>query len=741
MIAKITSFGCFKFGPVLCATVVAGFWLTTDAFAARAKKKDAAPVTEEAKIDFKASDMLKKGLELLEMKQEERALKLISSVPRMFPNSKIRFDAYLALGKYYSEKRNYELAVKQFRQLDESEDPDQQAEGLYQTGICYYNLNNYDKAFMDLRRVTNEYPWSVYANEAYYYIGQCHFKQGRWSKAIEALEMVGTSVPVNVEGSTKAESGHRLYVKVFDKDLVVLMSQSRKLQVDVTTKGGDSEKMALEPLGRSGEYFIGSVATELGDPKPGDGKLQILGRDTVSVTYADENTEEGKINQKRISTIDMVSTASVGFTDGAYREYTKGVFGNQDCFIRVKDLDRDVSKERDLIKVRVYSQHKIEKQPGADDASKGVDLSTDEQTDRYEKRSEVEMSLTETEAHSGIFVGTIVPKVVQVDTDIHPADGVLYCMQGDEVVIEYMDDFQMASADPLEDTAKAKLLIGQIQDVKIEHRVVDSIELKARKNLIEAKIFLKLGQVFKEVGLTKNAADKAAEGLDRIEDLISTSMKASLDRSVVEEAFSVKWELLLVQDRLPEAIDVCRTLTQLFPDSTLVDKALLKIGLAKMETGNPEEAIQIFNSVVSLPKSDLKAEAQYSIGVVMENQAISRAREGEQPQLSAAMMAYKKCAEQYPDSPFAGEALDKIANYYITTKDYARAVELMESVFQDYPDASFLDKMLLKWVIASYRMGSYATAKQKAEQLLSEYPNSPLAEKARQFMDVINKKM
>ena len=44
-------------------------------------------------------------------------------------------------------------------------------------------------------------------------------------------------------------------------------------------------------------------------------------------------------------------------------------------------------------------------------------------------------------------------------------------------------------------------------------------------------------------------------------------------------------------------------------------------------------------------------------------------------------------------------------------------------------------------VIATYRMGNYPVAKQKAEQLLSEYPNSPLAEKAKQFMETIQKKM
>ncbi len=163
-----------------------------------AQEKAPAPVAtkdpEEARLEFKATDMLNKGLELLELKQEERAVKMIASVPQMFPKSKARFKAYLELGKYYITRGSFDLAIKQFEHLNESENPDEQAEGLYQTGICYYNQNSYDKAFMSLRRVTSEYPWSVFANESYYYIGQCHFKLGRWAKAVEALEMVGTSV-------------------------------------------------------------------------------------------------------------------------------------------------------------------------------------------------------------------------------------------------------------------------------------------------------------------------------------------------------------------------------------------------------------------------------------------------------------------------------------------------------------------------------------------------------------------
>ncbi len=690
-----------------------------------------------SKEDYKANDMLNKGLELLRMKQEDRGVKLITSVPQMFPKSKIRFKAYMALGQHYKKKRNFEMAIKQFSQIKGIEDEEMLAEGIYETGICHYHMSSFDKAFMSLRKVTNEYPWTVYANEAFYYIGLCHFKLGRWSKSVEALEMVGASVPTNVRGNVYAEAGQRFYVKIYDKDLVVLKSSNEKLSVTLTTESGDRENVVLEALGRSGEYYLGSIPTLPGEAKSGDGKLQIIGGDVVKVAYTDQNTESGERNQQLISTAKMVSTASIGFTDGAFREYTKGVFGDNDCFVRIKDLDRDKTNERDTITCKVMTRYVVKKERSLE--QEGIDLD-DEDDEEIRLRDTVTVQLTETAPHSGIFTGKAMPVVVTDNSRINQGDDELAAMQDDDIVLEYFDNFHIKGDSPRRVTYEAKLLIGAIKDVKIIHREVNSPDLKAKKQLIEAKIFLKLAQIFKDVGLNDNAYEKADEGLDRVEDVIRMSLRSSMDRAIVEEAFSIKWDLLLAKDRLSEAIRVCRSLTQLFPDSTLVDKALLKIGLAKMESDDPRhvnEAVSIFNSVIRLKKSNLKPEAAFRIAQVYEKRAMRHQR----PDLSRAMLAYKKCAESYPDSPFAGEALEKIVNFYINNRDYTRAIELMERVFQDYPDASFLDKMLLKWTIAAYRLKDYRTALAKVDQLLTEHPQSRLAPKARKIRDSIAKKV
>lgn len=109
--------------------------------------------------------------------------------------------------------------------------------------------------------------------------------------------------------------------------------------------------------------------------------------------------------------------------------------------------------------------------------------------------------------------------------------------------------------------------------------------------------------------------------------------------------------------------------------------------------------------------------------------------------MAKALSSYQKCADTYASSPFAGDALDKIVDYYITARDYSRAIELMERVFLEHPDATWLDKMLLKWGVAAYRLRNYQMAYDKFNQCILEYPSTSSAEKAKVFIKAVAKKL
>ena len=710
--------------------------------AARKSSKRSGATSEADRTEYKANDLLNRGLELISQQQEERGLKIIQSVPEMYPESKAKFKAYVALGDYYISKHNYDAAVKQLLLASNSEDDAVKAESLYRTGICYYNMNQYDKAFMILRKVTNEFPWSVYANESFYYIGMCHFKLKHWTRAIEALEMVGTSVPLEDNNNTPAELGQRLFVKVYDKDLIVLLDSKEKFKVTLEVATGDKEDIELSILGKSGTYYLGSIQTVPGKAIPGDGILQCIGTDKTKVIYNDKNTETGERNQKILTSVDMVSSASIGFTDGAYREYTKGVFGNQDFFIRIKDLDQNTSDQKDSINANVWVEFKEEKEK--DYTHTGIDM--DEQEDVYIQRDALNITLLESEPHSGVFVGSAKLSEALSTNDVNNSDQILHAQKGDYIILQYSDQTNISQEENKLLQYKAKVLIGAIQDVKIEHREVDSLQIKAEKDLIESKIYRKLGEIFKDVGLMKQANEKADEGLQRVNSVIRIGMKASLDRTIMEEAFNIKWDLYLIKGKLNDAIRTCNTLIRLYPDSPLVDRALMKVATAKMESKDRhanDEAIQILRGIVGLQNSTLKAEAQFMIAQSVEQNLIDRykVKNSVNADFSSAMVQYKKVLDNYPDSMFAGQALEKISNYYISTKDYSRAIEMMEQVFNDYPDAPFLDQMLYKWTLAAYRLGQLDVAKQKCDQLLSEYPDSKSAPKAKKIQEILAKKL
>jgi len=717
-------------------------------------KRSRAANSADGQMEYNAQDMLKKGIEFIESKQDDRGVKLISSIAQMYPKSKAAVKADLVLGDYYIEKKQFDLALKRFLKASAAEDLDIQAEAFYKLGICYYNLNDFNQAFMALRQVTNKFPGSIYANEACYYIGLCHFRLNRWTQAVEALEKVGTSIPQSESSNgaeakeVTAEAGQRLFFKVYDEDLVVLYG-SGGLKVTIADANGDSEEIELEPLGKDGATYLGSIPTALAEAKPNDKTLQCKGGDEVTVTYTDSHSADGKQNKKILAKVKMVSTATVGFTDGAFQDYNYGIFADQDFFVRVRDLDLDVSPEKDKVKVKVSSLYRVEEKK---DPAAGVNLDAVQET--FKERDSKELVLTETAPRSGIFTGVGRTAMVSAkgegeSVDI-PDPEALLVDKNDTISLEYLDEKHMAGTDPAQRTFKANLLTGEIKDVKIEHRVVDDPEIRARKNLIEAKILLQLGQIFKEVGLLDQASNKAQEGIDRIDDLMKSNVQTSLDRAIIEDAFNTKWELLIVQNKINEAIQVCSTLIRMFPDSSIVDRALMRIADAKVNDGSiraREEGLNIYRGILQLAKSNLKPEAQFKIAEAREQVAVAETKERQKrepsykPNYSNIMLDYKKCADNYPDSPFAGQALEKIADYYVEAEDFQRVVELMEQVFRDYPDADFLDRMLLKWAVAAVKLGKLDVAKEKCEKLLSEYPNSSSAKKAEQIKQMIEKKL
>ncbi|MFM9194313.1 MAG: tetratricopeptide repeat protein, partial [Planctomycetia bacterium] len=611
-------------------------------------------------------------------------------------------------------------------------------EGLYLQGIAFFQTRQYAQAFPLLRRITNDFPNTIWANQSYYYIGMCHFAQGNWNKAIEALGLVGTFVDDKSGAVEYAEAGRRFYVKIHDTDLPVLDKLGQEVKVKVTSASGDSETVSLVPLPGDENASIGSIATALGQAKPGDDVLQVIGGDTIRTSYVDNNTLEGKKDVDRTREVKVVSSASLLFTRGDFESQAVAAFLGQPVFVLLSEADLDVSAKADSATVRVMSRFKEEETDEVrSNSSTGVDIERmlRSEEEQWRTRDEITVTLAELKAlaaeatagaagktpasapasaagdtvHTGRFGGqfSLVPFVE--DQPVDRADAALTAAVGDEIVATFVDELHVGGTSPR--TVTATTTVASEIDSKpraVQYEVGDPV-VAAKKSLVESAAFLELGRIFKAMGLVKGAVEKVGEGLTRIDPIIRQS--GSLPGSLTEEAFRTKWELHIVADDFQQAIQTCELFNRLYPESPFVDRALLQIGQIKEEKKLPDEAIRVYQRILALPASQIKPEAQYRIAQATEKLPHPGAAE-------QAIVQYKLCAERYPESPFAGESLGKLVDYHIEKKDNTAANDLLEQIFQDYPDAQFLDAMLLKWVMVAYRTGDFQRAYDKCTQLL-----------------------
>ncbi len=708
---------------------------------------------------YAAHRLLQRGQELIESGEHERGTKIMETIIEQYPDDPIRFRAHLALGKQALARNEQSQAIGHLRALRPLDQPDGQMdeesrelflESLYLQGIAFFQTRQYGEAFARLRRITNDFPNTVWANQSYYYIGMCHFAQGNWTKAIEALGLVGTFVDPDTAGLDRAEAGRRFYVKIRDTDLQVLEKLGQEVRVSVASASGDSEVITLVPLPGSDSVSIGSVATAMGPAIPGDEVLQVIGGDTIKTSYLDGNTLDGGRDVTRTSEVKVVSTAAVMFTRGDYESQAAAAFLGQPVFVVLFDADLDASPRADKATIRIISRFKEEESEETASTRAGVDiermLRAEEET--WRTRDEITLSLAELPAAAGGPEGQAAAAAADIvrtgrfggrfqlgafleDQPVEKSDDVLTVAIGDEIVASFVDETSLASDGPR--TATATIVVAsEINSApQVKQADVSDPVVAAKKNLVEAAAFLELGRIFKSMGLGKGAAEKVAEGLARVEPVVRQS--ANIPVAQVEEAFKAKWELHIVADDFEAAIRTCELFNRLYPASPLVDQALLQIGRINEEKKRFPDALRVYGRVLGLPSSQIKADAQFRIAQVNEKLHGAGSEQ--------AIVQYKLCAERYPESPYAGESLGRLVDYHIEQKDYAAANDLLDQIFQDYPDAQFLDGMLLKWVMVAYRMGDYPKAYEKCSQLLFEYPESSFAEKARAILPKIEQKV
>ena len=749
--------------------------------------------------DRAARKLIDAGDARLDAEESTKALEIWKSVIERYPRSRVRFTAHIRLGKYYLDReRAYDRARTHFEAVttEDNRDDAQRAEAMLNVGICHYWSRLYGKCFQVMRDVIEEFPVSPEVNQAYYYIGLGHFQQGHYSRAITALEKVGTTLTAEDSNNEKLEAAKRFFVKVEDADLAVLTSED---SVDVICKssGGDQETVQCFPIGRNVRIVLGSIPTKLGVPVPGNGVLEIKGGDTVDILYTDAHTADKTINVEVLSTVTVVGDGIVQIKDGAFVETIKGVVLGKTVNVEVVDADRDISAGADQVQatVSIYrrkTDEEIETEtadliakqeiPTDDEAAKALvdveDLAMfdeEEKIDRFKLIEQFPVTLTEVVVQrelstrfnlsqesdtdegddskqnpdgapaptaepapavsSAIHSGVFRATVSVIRSDASISDQVLQALPSDQVRVTYEDKLNTGEGIAVL-TTSGRCLEGNIGGVRVTRALISDQALRVQTQLKTADALTRIGNRYKEFGLEKKADEKYKLALSICEDMMSEVQR--LRGRLLEETYVQLWHIYFEMDRLNLASAMCARLQREFPSSGFVDDALLQLADVARVEGDLNRAIGIYTRLVNMKTSQLRGEAQFGIAECFESMAVAQTNEAAVAQLQdRAFQEFKKVYDQFPESGRVGEAVAKMADHYYQQKDYARAIDTFETVLDSHPDARFLDVILFNYGRCLFRMDRQGPARQRFEQLIADFPESQLAPDAKKIAEAL----
>ena len=701
------------------------------------------PAVERGSIveDRAARKLLQAGDARVEVGENEKALEIWESVIERYPRSPIRFEAHIRLADHFlKELREFDKARAHYEAAaqEANSDDELRAYAFLNTGTCYYEAGRYGNCFKIMRQVIENFPASPQVNEAYYYLGLGHFKQGHYSRAIEALEKVGTALSDKDAKIEKVEAGKRLYIKIDDKDFASL-EPGEQVEVICQTKSGDQEKVLCDAIGRNAKMTLGSIVTQLGNPEPGNGTLEVRGGDLITVTYVDKHTADKKFNTRRLKEVLVVGNGIARIADGSYQHDLQAAVLGKPLHLQVSDADHDTTAGVDRLEATVHiyrrkSSDEVDEEIAERVASGELGEAPEggtlkDQIDPLKLVRSLPVHLRES-SENGVF---------RLALPLQAGSGVPNALHADPsqiVRLVYLDKRHLGE-DAVTRTAEAKVIEGNLGEMRVTRTDISDEELQLKTQLRTASALTQVGNHYKEFGLDDKATLKYSEALIVCEGILDRARK--MGGSLLEETYVQLWRIYFAMDELNLALAMSRRLQAEFPTSAFVDEAMLQQAHVERKRENYARAIGLYTAISKLPNSDLRGEGQFYVGECYEEMALKATAEQATRLFEKAFLAYQAVYENFPESGRIGDAVAKMAAFYYQKEDYSRAVDVFENVLSDYPDANFLDVILFNYGRCLYKLGRKPEARRRFDQLINDFPESEIAPEAKKIVDALKK--
>ncbi|MBM4040948.1 MAG: tetratricopeptide repeat protein, partial [Planctomycetes bacterium] len=297
--------------------------------------------------------------------------------------------------------RRFDDAIQRLQKLTLHKDRGVQAESYYQLALVKFDQEEYRETLEQVDQVLARVPDHALAR----------ILEGRTKVRLRKLEE-----PTELQIGTAAARrflvpGRSLKVNLEDRNLAVV-GTSAHIEIRAWSGSGDEEHFTLTPFGDSKTRFVGHIPTELAPVAKGDGKLQLLGKDTAHYDYSEKFKKEHKILMAEPQTLTVATDADLAASSGRILSKEEREAEALEEMIRKKLKADEPEQKEALSSVRPANQIK----PGNKFNIRVVDLDRSETAGKDKLTVRVATSsgdtisafpLEETGTHTGVFEGAV----------------------------------------------------------------------------------------------------------------------------------------------------------------------------------------------------------------------------------------------------------------------------------------------------------------------------------------------
>lgn len=393
--------------------------------------------------------------------------------------------------------------------------------------------------------------------------------------------------------------------------------------------------------------------------------LNLAGKDVIEATYVDARRPDAK-ETKLQARGRVIANGTLVATDSEYKNHVTKLHVGERLYLQVIDPDRDLSDERDKVKVEIT-------------------------TNREEKET---LELIETLAHSGIFTGSVALKPQDKPTpgNLSPENPAIECYFGDKINLKYVDEAASTETGKLELTLEIPVVIGTDGLVTAFSRTFNDEKLAVETQFTIAESYFEL---FKNHRTLKRTEEQKAD-LESGRRVLRDVMENYPNPKYVPRIAYLLGQFAQELQQWTEAIDAYQMIVRQYPDNSLAADAQYKLAQCYEEAGDFDQALEAYVTLAATyPKSPLIANVMVRISdhfYKKENYKVA-AQVGE------------KFLERFEGHKWAPKMAFRVGQCFYKNKEYVKAGEAFDRFAKIFPEDALSSDSLF-WSGESYRMGS-----------------------------------